>query len=50
MRRRGGQRPASLKEKAHFVTDGRAGAGVVQLLELMVKGELTPATLAQVVS
>jgi phosphoglycolate phosphatase (TIGR01487 family) len=40
----------SLKEKAHFVTEGRAGAGVVQLLDLMVAGELTPATLAQVVS
>jgi phosphoglycolate phosphatase (TIGR01487 family) len=40
----------SLKEKAHFVTDGRAGEGVVQLLDLMIQGELSPAALAQVVS
>lgn len=40
----------SLKEKAHFITEGRAGAGVAQLLDLMVQGELTPATLAQAVS
>jgi hydroxymethylpyrimidine pyrophosphatase-like HAD family hydrolase len=40
----------SLKEQAHFVTEGRAGAGVVQLLDLMVNGDLTPATLAQAVS
>ena len=40
----------SLKEKAHFVTQGKAGAGVVQLLDLMVKGELTRADLAQAAS
>lgn len=40
----------SLKAKAHFVTQGRAGEGVVQLLNLMIQGELSPAALAQVVS
>ncbi|QIF00417.1 HAD family hydrolase [Roseimicrobium sp. ORNL1] len=40
----------SLKEKAHFVTQGQAGEGVVQLLNLMIQGELSPAVLAQVVS
>jgi phosphoglycolate phosphatase (TIGR01487 family) len=40
----------SLKEKAHFVTQGKAGAGVVELLELMIQGGLTHADLVQVAS
>ncbi len=40
----------SLKERAHFVTQGKAGEGVVELIGVMVSGDLSPASLAQVAS